>query len=123
MEDALKNKIYLSKFSIIKYRDYCIELLRNVDFVLVEYFEDELNDYQNIKFENKKVYIRREYLEKVSIVRLSLDLVKALKRHFEDLYIFEKKKVVSSNKLKYNGENDVAIDDIDGNRDEEKWCK
>ena len=125
MRDILRDKIYLSKLSIVKYRDYYIELLRNVEFVIVDYFKDNLTDYQNIKFENKKIYIRKEYLEETSIVRISLDLVKALERHFENLGIFEKRKVPSSNKLKFNGENNVAIEDTDGNRDEDKkfWKK
>ena len=116
----LKDKIYLSKLSIVKYRDYYIEILRNVEFVIADYLEDNLTDYQNIKFENKMIYIRKEYLEKTRIVRISLDLVNALERHFETLGIFEKKKVPSSNKLKFNGDNNVAIDDTDGNRDEDK---
>ena len=120
MRDILRDKIYLSKLSIVKYRDYYIELLRNVEFVIVDYFKDNLTDYQNIKFENKKIYIRKEYLEETSIVRISLDLVKALERHFENLGIFEKRKVPSSNKLKFNGDNNVVIDDTDGNRDEDK---
>ncbi len=120
MRDILRDKIYLSKLSIVKYRDYYIELLRNIEFIIVDYLEDNLTDYQNIKFENKKIYIRKEYIEETSIVRISLDLVKALERHFENLGIFEKKKVPSSNKLKFNGENNVAIEETDGNRDEDK---
>ena len=82
--------------------------------------EDDLTDYKNIKIENKKIYIRKEYLEETSIVRIFIDMVKALERHFETLGLFEKRKTPSSNKLKFNRDNDVAIDDIDGNRDEEK---
>ncbi len=120
MRDILKDKIYLSKLSIVKYRDYYLELLRNVEFIMADYLEDNLTDYQDIKFENKKIYIRKEYLEETSIVRISLDLVKALERHFETLGIFEKRKAPSSNKLKFDGENNVAIDDMDGNKDEDK---
>lgn len=120
MRDILKDKIYLSKLSIGKYREFYIEMLRNVEFIVADYLEDNLTDYQNIKLENKKIYIRKEYLEKISIVRLSLDLVKALERHFDTLGIFEKKKIPSSNKLKYDSENSVVIDDTDGNRDEDK---
>ena len=120
MRDILWDKIYLSKLSIVKYRDYYIELLRNVEFIIADYLEDNLTGYQNIKIENKIIYIRKEYLEMTSIVRISLDLVKALERHFDTLGIFEKRKVPSSNKLKFNGDNNVVIDDTDGNRDEDK---
>ncbi len=82
--------------------------------------EDDLTDYKNIKIENKKIYIRKEYLEEASIVRIFIDLVKALERHFETLGLFEKRKTPSSNNLKFNRDNDVAIDDTDGNKDEEK---
>ena len=116
----LKDKIYLSKLSIVKYRDYYIELLKNVDFVIADYLEDYKTDYKDIKFEKKKILIRKEYLEEKSIVRISLDLVKALEKHFKDMYIFEKKNVPSSKMRKFDGENDVAIDDTDGNKDDEK---
>ena len=120
MNNNLKDKLYLSKLSIVKYRDYYIELLKGVDFIIADYLENEKTDYKDIKFENKKIYFRREYLEETSIVRISLDLVKALEKHFKDMCILEKKNVPSSNKKKFNGENDVAIDDADGNKDDEK---
>ena len=120
MNSELKNKIYLSKLSIVKYREYYLDLLRNVDFIIADYLENNLTDFKNINFENKKIYIRKEYLENTSIVRISLDLIKALERHFQRMGIFEKKNIVSSNKLKYKGESDVAIDETDGNKDEEK---
>lgn len=120
MSDILRDKIYLSKLSIVKYRDYYIELLRNVELIIADYLEDNLTGYQNIKFENKIIYIRKEYLEMTSIVRITLDLVKALEKHFDTLGIFEKRKIPSSNKLKFNGDNNVVIDDTDSNRDEDK---
>ena len=48
MNNMLKDKIYLSKLSIVKYRDYYIEILRNVEFVIADYLEDNLTDYQNV---------------------------------------------------------------------------
>lgn len=120
MNDILRDKIYLSKLSIIKYREYYIELFKNIDFIIADYLENNLTNYQDIKLENKKIYIRKEYLEKISIVRLSIDLVKALERHFENLNIFQKLNTAASNKLKFNGDNNTSIDDTDGNRDEEK---
>ena len=45
MRNILKDKIYLSKLSIVKYRDYYIELLRNVEFIITDYLEDNLTNY------------------------------------------------------------------------------
>ena len=102
------------------YVSYIIELLRNIEFVITDYLEDNLTDYQNIKLKNKKIYIRKEYLEETSIVRISLNLVKALERHFETLGLIKNKKMATSNKVKFTGDNDVEINDTDGNKDEEK---
>ena len=92
----LKDKIYLSKLSMTKYREYYVELLRNVEFIVADYTEVKLANYKNINFADKKIYIKREYLESASTIRISMDLMKALEKHFEDIGIFDKKK--TSNK-------------------------
>ncbi len=53
-------------------------------------------------------------------MRMSLSLVKALERHFETLGLIKNKKMATSNKVKFTGDNDVEINDTDGNKDEEK---
>ena len=53
-------------------------------------------------------------------MRMSLSLVKALERHFETLGLIKNKKMATSNKVKLTGDNDVEINDTDGNKDEEK---
>lgn len=116
----LKDKIYLSKLSMTKYREYYFELLRNVEFIVADYTEDKLANYKNINFADKKIYIKREYLESASTIRISMDLMKALEKHFEDIGIFDKKKQATSNKSIIDVDNNSAIDETDGKRQEEK---